>query len=139
MKVAFYSGIKKGIPGLYNRAVKLIDKGEYSHCELVFSDGVSASASFMDKGVRFKEINYNTPDWTVIEIEGYDEVKAREFFEKYNGYRYDVLGNLRFLLGFIKESKNKFFCSEVIMGALGYDEPWRFGPNGVYSLLKKGL
>src|SRR3546814_7608950 len=40
--------------GIYSRVTRLVDGGPYSHCELVFSDGLSASASFIDGGVRFK-------------------------------------------------------------------------------------
>ena len=49
---AFYQGTRPGLPGLYNRLVRWLDRGEFSHCELVFGDGMSASASFMDHGVR---------------------------------------------------------------------------------------
>lgn len=138
MKVAFYSGVKPGINGLYNRTVQLIDRGEFSHCELVFSDGLSASASFMDKGVRFKQINYfsdSAKDWTLVDIKGYDEQRARKWFTEHEGHKYDLLGNLRFIFGWVREDDNKWFCSEALMAALGFKEPWRFGPNGAAAIL----
>ena len=52
MKAAFYKGTRPGLQGIYSRAVRAIDRGPYSHCELVFSDGLSASASYIDGGVR---------------------------------------------------------------------------------------
>ena len=53
MRTAFYKGTRPGWQGIYSRAVRVIDRGPYSHCELVFSDGLSASASYIDGGVRF--------------------------------------------------------------------------------------
>lgn len=138
MKVAFYSGVRPGINGLYNRTVQLIDKGKFSHCELVFSDGLSASASFIDKGVRFKTIDYfskSSKDWVIVDLPEFDEQKAKQWFLDHEGHKYDLLGNLRFIFGWVREDDNKWFCSEALMAALGFKEPWRFGPNGAAAIL----
>ena len=68
MQVAFYKGTRSGIAGIYSRGVRFITKGKYSHCELIFSDGMSASASFMDGGVRFKRIEYDPAHWDIIDV-----------------------------------------------------------------------
>jgi hypothetical protein len=99
----------------------VIDNGPYSHDELVFSDGMSASASWMDDGVRFKEINFDPALWDFIDHEGEP---------------YDLMGNLRFLCGVVREFPCGWFCSEAKAAALGLTEPWRYGPNGLANILR---
>ena len=61
MILAAYHGTRHGLSGIYNRAVRIVGRGPYSHVELVFAerDAVergepveSWSASWMDGGVR---------------------------------------------------------------------------------------
>ena len=61
MKAAFYKATRPGWQGIYSRAVRWIDRGPYSHAELVFSDGLSASASYIDGGVRLKRMSREAP------------------------------------------------------------------------------
>lgn len=136
MKVALYKGTRPGLQGLYSRITRWIDQGPYSHCELVFSDGVSASASYIDGGVRFKSIDYNPAHWDFIEVPDYREGAARDWFRAHCGEPYDLWGNVRFVFGFARESKGKWFCSEAVMAALGYKEAYRYGPNGMAMLLR---
>ena len=137
MKLAFYKGTRKGLQGIYSRLARWVDSGPYSHCELVFNDGLSASASFIDGGVRFKHIDYKEDNWDVVELQGFDEDKARQWFEDHEGEKYDLLGNLRFIFFFVKPSNNKWFCSEAIAEALIISESWRLGPNGLYALMTR--
>jgi len=134
MKILFYKGTRKGVQGIYSRLVRFVDKGKYSHCEVLFSDGLSASASFIDKGVRFKQIDYTSDNWDEVEV-ACDELTVRAWFNNHEGDKYDILGNLRFGLFFITPSKNKWFCNEAIGEALGIKDSWRYGPNGLYALL----
>ena len=133
MKLAFYKGTRKGLQGVYSRLTRWVDSGPYSHCELIFSDGSSASASFIDGGVRFKQIEYKPEHWDIINLQGFDEDKARQWFEDHEGEKYDLLGNLRFIFFFVKPSLNRWFCSEAIAEALDFAESWRLGPNGLAS------
>jgi len=135
MKAAFYSGTRPGLQGLYSRAVRWIDRGPYSHCELVFSDGLSASASWMDGGVRFKRIDYNPAHWDFIELPDAAEPYACEWFRANEGAPYDLMGNVRFVLPWLSDSEKGWFCSEAMAAALKIKEPWRFGPNGLAALL----
>ena len=137
MKIAFYKGTRKGLQGIYSRLARWVDSGPYSHCELIFNDGLSASASFIDGGVRFKHIDYKEDNWDVVELQGFDEDKARQWFEDHEGEKYDLLGNLRFIFFFVKPSNNKWFCSEAIAEALIISESWRLGPNGLYVLMTR--
>ena len=137
MKAAFYKGTRPGLQGLYSRAVRWIDRGAYSHCELVFSDGLSASASYIDKGVRFKEIDYDPAHWDVIDLPADSRLEqyARSWFEFNDGAPYDLMGNVRFVLPWLSDSERGGFCSEAMAAALKLREPWRLGPNGLAAVL----
>ena len=138
MKLALYKGTRLGWEGLYSRLVRWLDRGIYSHCELVFSAGVSASSSYIDGGVRFKIIDYRPGHWDFIEIPdptGEIEQRARAWFREHNGEPYDLWGNVRFAIGFARDSTGKSFCSEAVMAALGFPEAYRYGPSGMAALL----
>lgn len=127
--VAFYKGTRPGIQGLYNILVRWWTRSPYTHCEMIFSDGLSASSSFLDGGVRFKEITYNPEHWDIVELPSELEQSARDWFEQHEGDSYDLIGNLGFVVGSVDDSKRKWFCSEVIMAALGVTEPGKFSPS----------
>lgn len=135
-QAAFYKGTRPGFQGLYSRGVRLVDGGPYSHCELIFSDGLSASASFTDGGVRFKRIEYAPDRWDIVTLPAHLEYQARRWFEWHQGDRYDLQGNFKFLAWFLPEDLNAYFCSEAIAAALSIDEPYRLGPNGLAVLVR---
>ena len=135
LRVAFYKHTRPGIQGLYNILVRVATKGKYSHCELIFSDGMSASATFLDGGVRFKKIEYTAEHWDIIELPHFMESDARAWFERHDKQGYDLLGNLRFLFWPIPEEKQRWFCSEAIGKALRLPDAWRYEPNVLYSAL----
>ena len=134
MKLALYKETRPGLQGLYSRLTRFIDRGPYSHCELVFSDGMSASASYIDGGVRFKRIQYTANHWDFIELPEALEPQARIWFQAHSGDPYDLWGNVRFLFGFAHDSQSAWFCSEAVMAALGFAEPYRYGPSGAAAL-----
>lgn len=131
MRLALYKATRPGLQGIYSRVVRWVDGGKYSHCEILFSDGMSASSSFIDGGVRFKQIDYDPEHWDFIDLPASMEPQAREWFEQHEGARYDLIGNLKFLLWFVPHSKSRWFCSEAIAAALGMPDPWRYGPSGL--------
>lgn len=134
---AYYKGTRPGIPGLYNRLGRRLDHGPYSHEELIFSDGKSASSSFMDDGVRFKDIGYSSMGcWDFLPLPGADELAARKWFEDHEGCDYDLWGNVRFGTNFARDSAEAWFCSEAVMAALGFAEAFRYGPCGSATALK---
>lgn len=135
-QAAFYRGTRPGLAGLYNRAVRIIGRGPYSHCELVFSDGLAASASWMDGGVRFKRIEFDPARWDFIDLPPEKEDAARLWFAEHDGEKYDLMGNLRFLFGIVRQSADKWFCSEALGAAVGVTEPWRHEPNGAAAILR---
>lgn len=141
MRAAFYKGTHSGINGAYNVIVRAWDSGPYSHCELIFSDGVSASASFIDGGVRFKQIEYDPANWDFIELPDHLEPAARAWFEanefQSDGERtpYDLAGNFGFVWRPLRGMEGAFFCSESMAAALGFPDAWRYSPNGLASAL----
>lgn len=136
MYAVFYKGTRPGLQGIYSRAVRWIDRGQYSHAELVFSDGMSASASWMDGGVRFKRIDYNPEHWDFMALPDELEPYARDWFERNVGAPYDLMGNVRFVLPWLADSERGWFCSEALGAALGWKEPWRYGPNGAAAMAR---
>lgn len=134
MKAAFYTATRPGWQGIYNRLVRWIDCGAYSHVELIFSDGMSASSSFIDGGVRFKRIDFDPAKWEIVDVGG-DEAAARAWFDAHIGEAYDVAGNARFVFGFIPQNPRKWFCSEAVAAALGLRDSWRYGPCGLFAAL----
>lgn len=135
MRLAFYKSTRPGLAGIYNRGVRIVTKGHYSHCEAIFSDGMSASSSYADGGVRFKAIDYDPEHWDFITIPDYFEPIMRRWFEDNEGMGYDLSGNLHFLVPFIGDAKHKVCCSEALAAAMGFVDPWRYHPSSFFAIL----
>ena len=139
LAVAFYKGNRPGMKGVLSRIGRHLDHGPYSHTEMIFSDGLSASSSYEDGGVRFKRIRYSHIDrWDFLPIPddtGFVELHARLWYEQHKGVEYDIRGNLRFLTNLVSEDRERVFCVESQMAAFGFPEPWRYGPSGAAKLL----
>ncbi|MRV72579.1 hypothetical protein GJ700_12760 [Duganella sp. FT92W] len=137
LRAAFYRGTHAGLSGLYNRAVRRWTRSAYSHVELVFSDGQSASSSYIDGGVRFKQIAYTSSDWDFIDLPPWLEHKARAWFEFHEGDGYDLWGNLHFIVAPVGDDKDRWFCSEAVAAALGFPDPGRYDPGTLFSTLSR--
>lgn len=138
LRAAFYKGTHSGLPGIYNRLVRWWTRSPYSHAEVIFSDGMAASSSFMDGGVRFKQVEFDPGKWDIVEMPG-DEVAARQWFMKHEGDGYDLLGNVGFVLQFVRDGTGKWSCAESVAAALGFDEAWRFSPAILHTVVIKQL
>lgn len=134
LRVAFY----KGSETLFGKMIRWWDRGPYSHCELVFSDGAWAT-SYIRRGVVIQHRNVDSSQWDFIELPDHLEAPARKWFEEHNGKSYDFVGLVRFVLGFIAPSRDKWFCSRACADALGMTEGWREGPNGLYAAVRSAL
>lgn len=135
MHVAFY----KGKTRLFNRLVSWWLRGPYSHCELVLQtspDGVSlcASSSFMDGGVRLKNMVLDPDHWNLVLVGG-SPAKAWSWAVDHEDDHYDVLGLLGFVWRRQPDDKTKWFCSEAVAAMLGLPDPWRFDPMVLYAAL----
>lgn len=135
-RAAFYRATRPGMQGIYSRVVRLVDRGPYSHGEIVFSDGMSGSASYIDKGVRLKRIDFDDEHWDFIKLPSHLEKDARTWFEEHAGAPYDLSGNLRFVFWMVRADDKGWFCNEAMGAALGHLEPWRLGPNGLAAMLR---
>jgi len=135
VRVALYRGTRPGLQGIYSRAVRWWTRSDYSHAELVFSDGMAASSSYLDGGVRLKRIDFEPARWDFIDLPDHTEPAARAWFEAHAGQPYDLLGNLHFIVGPVRDDKRKWFCSEAIAAALGMADPWRYDPGVLASSL----
>jgi len=132
MRVAFYKGRKR----LFNRLVSWWTLGPYSHVELVFENGESVSSSFMDGGVRYKRIQFNSANWDFINIEGkFDEREIRLRVDDFLDTKYDWLGLIGFVVRRVQQDRKKMFCSEFVLTLLNYNDPWRFEPNTAYCAM----
>ncbi|MGO4379707.1 hypothetical protein AB4Z19_15635 [Pseudoduganella sp. RAF19] len=141
-RACFYKGVHAGLPGIYNRVVQWWTNSIYSHMELQFSDGLSASASYMDGGVRFKQINYTTDtNWDFIDLPEWMEPDARKYFEDRVGWGYDLFGNLHFVWSPIRGAVRKIFCSEGGVEACGVavGQGFRFSPADAFAMLSSRM
>lgn len=134
-RAAFYRGTRPGIAGAYSYLVRAWTDSSYSHVELVFSDGWAGSSSFSDGGVRLKRIDFDPANWDFVELPAALEHAARAWFATYKGEKYDLLGNLQFILAPFGEDGRRWFCSEACAAALGLFEPWRYDPPTLASAL----
>lgn len=135
LRAAFYKGTRPGLAGIYNRLVRWWTKSPYSHVELVVSTGRAWSASFEDGGVRSKLIDFDPAKWDLVDLPTHLEQPALEWFAKHRGAKYDVLGNLQFVLAAIPHSRKRWFCSEAVAAALGIPDSWRYDPGTLASAL----
>lgn len=139
MRIAFYKSTLPGWRGIYNRLIRWWDRGPYSHVEIIFADGKSASSSHIDGGVRFKDIVYNPAKWDFFEIPDSYDPGARAWFERHIGDGYNITGAARFAIGFLTPPGNRWFCSEAVAAAIGVIDPWRLTPNGLAAILGCGI
>ncbi|QOF68288.1 enoyl-CoA hydratase [Actinobacillus sp. GY-402] len=144
---------KEPFKALADAVTRFFTKGPYSHCELVIErtefNGSSHyahdtvfdcySSSVQDGGVRLKQIDVtDKTKWDLVIIPNAKPADIRAYFVRTNGMAYDWWGALGVVLG-IKEKRSKYFCSEWCFNALMKSEDgWRFSPNQLATIFKKG-
>jgi hypothetical protein len=139
MRIASYIGNRPGLQGLFNRAVRTGLRIPYSHNELVFSDGISGSCSFIDHGVRLKRIDFSDGKWVFHDVDParFSEQRAREWFEceaslpKPIRIKYSI--PLLFTYPFpylpINPSDREEVCCTAIARALGVEDHRKYDPH----------
>jgi len=145
MKISFYKAWVAG--DFKDKVVSLWTMGPFSHCELIFSDGVCFSSSWREDGVgvRYKKIKFLPNRWDVIEVPTTETQEAiiRCWCDKRveERARYDWWGIVQFVIPFIKQRDEDWYCSEICIAALkegGVVNYSNFNsPNNLYRLLKK--
>lgn len=124
MRIAFYKKPSKGIfKKLVHYGICIATLSRYSHCELVIN-GLCYSSSGRDNGVRVKFIPdlYTSNRWDIFDLVGIDENYALQVFNNLQGQKYDYLGVARYLLNFIPNIKNRWYCSELNAAMLNLDK-----------------
>lgn len=143
MEVIFY---KAKYGKLFDKLIAFWTRGEYSHCEIRFSDGNNFSADSWENEVRFKKFTPSSKKWDTLKIPDYiaNEELCRKFCETQVGKKYDWLGIfLSQLIPLNIHDKNKFFCSEIDAKALSeagivFEISFnKIHPNKLYKILKK--
>jgi hypothetical protein len=137
--LALFKGTRQFPQSIANHIGRYLDKGPYSHAEMVYSDGLSGSSSVVDKGVRFKHIQYRSVGcWDFIPIpdpRGTIETASRRWMQSKEGCKYDYAGNVRFAFGWIYDHPDKWFCSEACMASLGVPRAFTYGPTDAAELV----
>jgi hypothetical protein len=142
LHIAFYKS-KHG--RLIDKLISLVSFSKYSHCEIVFSDGMCASSSYRDGGVRFKKIEMNEK-WDVFclqwengdFISGVSEFGIREWFKSRESDSYDWIGAIGCVIGVDITSPDRKYCSYTCATVLGLDPTAT--PGGLYRMLiKEGM
>lgn len=135
MKFAFYKA--PGSP--LDRVIRFWMRGPYAHVEAVLADygngTYQCASSVPGVGVRIATLALPASDYDIVDGPG-DAAKARAWFEARAGKAYDYVG----LFGFVVrpatgDSRNKFWCSEACLEAIGFPEPWRYDPNGMHDIV----
>lgn len=124
--------------GVFSRVVRWWTNGPYSHCEAVFGSDLSipvlcASSSFLDGGVRLKEILLDPAHWDVLDVPAIDQHNVEAWFRDHLGQKYDVAGLLS-VISPVRHDKSKWFCSEAIAAGAGFPEAWRLDPRRFYDV-----
>ena len=134
--LASYKGTHPGVFGLFNKGVRLVNKGKYSHNEIAISEDPFTKPSFCvsstgsGKGVHGKTMQLTEKDWDVIEIDWVTPEEIEKWLSSHLGCKYDWIGAFRFLIPLISpEHPSDWFCTEACGDMLKIKEPWRFGPN----------
>lgn len=134
VKIAFYRGPpRRWWHKLSHLLICFFTTSAYSHCELVI-DGVCWSSSARDGGVRQKVIDLNDGKWIVFDVpEAVDPISALQWFLAREGKSYDYMGVVRFLLPFVRQGRDKWFCSEAVAESLGLPCATKTTPQDLYE------
>jgi hypothetical protein len=132
MKIIFYKA-KHG--RWIDKLIAMATFSKYSHCELLFPDGLCRSASKRDGGIRTKKIDIDYR-WDCFDLTGeYDVAAMLYWFEINKNDTYDYYGPIGSMFGLDLTSENKKFCSYVCAIVLGLNPI--ITPGGLYRVLKK--
>lgn len=131
-KIAFY---KAKYGNWLDKTISIATLSKYSHCEIVFPDGMCASSSPRDGGVRFKRIDLDD-HWDVYTLNMVlDSQKINYWFYIHQGEKYDWLGAAGSAVRLDLSSDNKKYCSQACSIVLGLDQH-TIDPGRLHGILK---
>lgn len=141
--IAFYRGrsSRSALSRVKDWIVRAVTRSDWSHCEIAVgplcydakTEFTCYSSSFRDGGVRAKKMPLPSDKWTLIEIDA-PLRDVSDFYSRHAGKKYDVAGVLGFLL-FLRENREKMFCSEFCAEFLRLNDAWRYSPGQLYALV----
>ena len=135
--LACYKGPATGLFNItFHKVVCWWTRSKYSHCELVIN-GTAYSSSSRDKGVRKKEIDFSSGKWDLYPVE-LDEVFVLNFYERAKDDKYDYKGLLWFVIGYIPQKANRWFCSEWCGFAMKIPFAHKLSIQDLVDYLQKG-
>jgi hypothetical protein len=139
--LASFKGVHTGVYGLVNKSIKTLDKGLYSHNEIIIGDPskeVTAYSSLgSTDGVRKTFLELDLKDWDLAPISWVTEEDIQSFYQTTKDAGYDYTGTGRFAVPFmLREHSVNYFCSEWCGAAIGLMEPWRLTTNTLHSMVR---
>ena len=138
--VAFYRGRGK----VSDVIVRAATRSPFSHCELIRSDTrprrgdtvTCLSASGRDNGVRIKEITLEDGKWDIYDVPWAREDAWDRAAEKL-GQPYELWSMvLSQLFNFRRNSRGRWYCSELIAYALGLSMPHAKSPGDLLRAIR---
>lgn len=130
--LALYIG--KGRVG--NALIRKWTQRQESHCELVV-DGLSYSASVMDKGVRKKYINFDSENWYVVDVPWATKEDVIKHYEKTKSNKYGWWGLITSqVFNRNRDDSKADFCSEWCSRALGLPSPNSYSPGTLADMVE---
>lgn len=124
--------------GLIGNLIKWQTRGVYSHASIMIDSDLSFESKEF-KGVGFSSRKNKNIDYYLIQLSLSQQLKAVEFIDKVNGAKYDYKMVFRFMtrLNESNNTKNKYFCSELVFCLLKFcginlfnnTEGWQVSPH----------
>jgi hypothetical protein len=143
VKVAFQKHDSTFFAGL----IRWWTKSPYSHCELLFDDGLMFSSHVAQGGTRFWTpgiLSANTWDIYLLPTTLEEDIQIRAFCGAELGCGYDWKGILfSQFIRLQREHPSKWFCSEICAAALQRidrvmgSKPCTFSPGKLHKRLKE--
>jgi hypothetical protein len=144
MRILFYKGPSK----FYGRFIRFWTGSAYTHCELLFDDGIRFAVDLDNTPVAgytgTPGGRWNEFTWDCLTVPGpVDEAAIRAFCAGTVGAEYDWLGiAFAMVLGTSRQSGDKWFCSEHVASALragGFPlkkPPYTYSPARLFAELR---
>jgi hypothetical protein len=125
--------------GLFNIGVRGLMDARHSHCEAIFGADLTrpvpcGSSSFIDGGVRIKDILLSPNHWDVLDVPCFDMERSRQWFMAHDGEPYDVRGLASVVLPMVGDNPDQRFCSEAILASVAYPNAHKIDPGRMYDL-----
>lgn len=144
--IAYYLGTKKENTSatLMDRLICAMTKSRYSHVELVYEYnhhtkfGTCWSSSMRDGGVRRSTINFGSGHWEMYRLsEQPNKGRILTWMTQQDDRKYDYFGALGVKFPWFKQSKQRWYCTELIAAALHLPSSAGISPQSMYAFFKE--